>query len=207
MPHDILFRLGGCSQHQLIHVDMNGLRLWLGSGVLLLTHRRCRTVRIPTTRPSTPTRYKGQSRAPAFSHHHLKRHTSSIPQICTRKHSSADFSDYGIMIPRSARRGSLFFLLFVIIVVAVLLHRSRYLLGLLYEDGSRDAIDVSSMEVVGNGTLLIPKIIHQTYKTEDIPAHWREGQRVLKELHQDWEYMVRRSLSRLLPKILQRERS
>ncbi|CCE65503.1 hypothetical protein TPHA_0L01480 [Tetrapisispora phaffii CBS 4417] len=36
---------------------------------------------------------------------------------------------------------------------------------------------------------LIPKIIHQTYKTEDIPEHWKEGQSKCKYLHSDYKYM------------------
>ena len=34
----------------------------------------------------------------------------------------------------------------------------------------------------------IPKIIHQTYKTEDIPDHWRTSQESWKAMHPDWEY-------------------
>ncbi|CCF55556.1 hypothetical protein KAFR_0A01170 [Kazachstania africana CBS 2517] len=37
---------------------------------------------------------------------------------------------------------------------------------------------------------MIPKIIHQTYKTNDIPEHWKEGQRKCIELHSDYEYIL-----------------
>jgi hypothetical protein len=83
----------------------------------------------------------------------------------------------------------------VVVIVTVLLYRSRFLLGLLFENGSRDAIYPSSIlssisEIKQDQPQLIPKIIHQTYRREEIPEHWREGQKALKELHPDWEYMV-----------------
>lgn len=37
---------------------------------------------------------------------------------------------------------------------------------------------------------LIPKIIHQTYKTDAIPEEWKEGQRRCKELNPDYEYIL-----------------
>jgi hypothetical protein len=83
----------------------------------------------------------------------------------------------------------------VVVIVTILLYRSRFLFGLLFENGSRDAIYPSSIiastsETKQNQAQLIPKIIHQTYRTEDIPEHWKEGQKALKELHPDWQYMV-----------------
>jgi len=38
--------------------------------------------------------------------------------------------------------------------------------------------------------LLIPKIIHQTYKNEDLPEHWKNAQNAVKYYHPDYEYMV-----------------
>jgi hypothetical protein len=99
------------------------------------------------------------------------------------------------MIPRSARRGSFLFILLVVFVVVILLHRSRFLLGLLFKYGERDL--VFSNELLGpsntllwNETAVIPRIIHQTYKTEDSPEHWREGQQAVRKFHPNWEYMV-----------------
>ena len=37
---------------------------------------------------------------------------------------------------------------------------------------------------------LIPKIIHQTYKTEDIPEHWKEGRQKCLDLHPDYKYIL-----------------
>ncbi|KAE9367734.1 glycosyltransferase family 32 protein [Stipitochalara longipes BDJ] len=98
------------------------------------------------------------------------------------------------MIRRPASRGSLVFVLVVAFVVSILVHRSRFLFGLLLVDGRRDAVFPSELlsstsEREWNETAVIPKIIHQTYKTEDsIPEHWRVGQQAVKELHPNWEY-------------------
>jgi hypothetical protein len=89
----------------------------------------------------------------------------------------------------------LLFVLLVAFVVSILLHRSRFLFGLLFEDGKGDAVFPSelfspSSERQWNEAAAIPRIIHQMYRNEDIPMHWREGQQAVRELHPDWEYMV-----------------
>jgi hypothetical protein len=96
------------------------------------------------------------------------------------------------MLPRSARRGSLIFALFVILVVAILLHRSRLLFGLLFENGSRDTVYPTEylLDNINDTQLLIPKIIHQTFRDEDIPKHWIPAQQAVKDFHPDYEYMV-----------------
>jgi hypothetical protein len=97
------------------------------------------------------------------------------------------------MPPRALRRGALIFILFVVFVVAFLLHRSWFLIGLLFEDGGSDRISASDIPASdSNITLpqLIPKIIHQTYITEKVPDHWQASQQAVKDLHPDYEYMV-----------------
>jgi mannosyltransferase OCH1-like enzyme len=37
---------------------------------------------------------------------------------------------------------------------------------------------------------MIPKLIHQTAKTRDIPEKWREYQKRVQELHPDWTYRL-----------------
>jgi inositol phosphorylceramide mannosyltransferase catalytic subunit len=37
---------------------------------------------------------------------------------------------------------------------------------------------------------MIPKLIHQTAKTADIPEKWRAYQKRLRDLHPDWEYKL-----------------
>lgn len=93
------------------------------------------------------------------------------------------------------RRSVLVFLLVAVIVVTLLLHSVSTLLSLLIEDASRDAIHRSELPAP-NSTLLetrpqlIPKIIHQTYINESIPAHWIPAQKSCIELHPDYEYKL-----------------
>jgi hypothetical protein len=103
---------------------------------------------------------------------------------------------HGIMKRRAVSRGSLLFVFLAAFTVLVLAYRSRFLLGLIWEHGRRDAVFPSEVlsaanEREWNVTVVIPKIIHQTYKTEEIPEHWMAGQQAVKELHPDWEYMVK----------------
>ena len=84
------------------------------------------------------------------------------------------------------------FIIGVFLIVLILLHRSRYLIALLFEEGGRDSLFLS--EVPPENTtlpLLIPKIIHQTYKDENLPEHWEKAQYAVKYYHPDYEYMVR----------------
>lgn len=111
------------------------------------------------------------------------------------------------MIKRSTRRGSHFFIVLFFLIITILLHRSRYLIGLLFENGSTDTVypstPSSSSELEPNNTTttqMIPKIIHQTYSSEDLPAHWRDAQQAVKAFYPDYDYMVGlpRFLSRLV---------
>ena len=97
---------------------------------------------------------------------------------------------------RSPRRGSIIFVLSVALVVGVLLYRSRLLLGLLFEDGSQDAIYPAliltpNAQVNDSQVQLIPKIIHQTYVNTSLPEVWKKQQEQLLSLHKDYVYMVR----------------
>ena len=93
------------------------------------------------------------------------------------------------------RRSLLVFLLFTVVVLTLLLHSVSTLLSLLIEDASRDAIHRSELPAP-NSTLLetrpqlIPKIIHQTYINESIPAHWVPAQQSCINLHPDYEYIL-----------------
>lgn len=40
-----------------------------------------------------------------------------------------------------------------------------------------------------NCKLKIPRIVHQTYKSEDLPVAWANSPAMWKETHPDWEYM------------------
>lgn len=93
------------------------------------------------------------------------------------------------------RRPVLVFLLITIVLVTFLLHTVSTLLSLLIEDASADAIHRSELPAP-NSTLiegrpqLIPKIIHQTYINESIPARWQAAQKSCIDLHPDYEYMM-----------------
>lgn len=41
-----------------------------------------------------------------------------------------------------------------------------------------------------NNNLIIPKIIHQTYKDDNIPAHWQSGQEKCQALNPDYKYIL-----------------
>lgn len=97
------------------------------------------------------------------------------------------------MILRNPRRGAFMFIIFLTLTVLILLHRSRYLIGLLFENGGRDAVITSDLPENSTLPLLIPKIIHQTYKNTELPEHWKEAQNALKFYHPDYEYKVRLS--------------
>ncbi|KAL1954765.1 hypothetical protein VTO42DRAFT_713 [Malbranchea cinnamomea] len=93
------------------------------------------------------------------------------------------------------RRGLLIFLLANLIVIAFLVRSVFTLLSLLVEDASADAIrrvDLPSpnSSLIESRPALIPKIIHQTYKNESIPAIWKDAQQSCIDLHPDYEYKL-----------------
>jgi inositol phosphorylceramide mannosyltransferase catalytic subunit len=94
------------------------------------------------------------------------------------------------------RRSLLIFLLGAILLLTFLLHSVSTLVSLLFEDASLDAIPRSEIPSP-NSTLLdhlphlkIPKIIHQTYINESIPAHWVPAQQSCIDVHPDYEYIL-----------------
>lgn len=93
------------------------------------------------------------------------------------------------------RRPLLIFLLITTVILTFLLHEVSTLIALLIEDASADAIQKSELPAP-NSTLipsrpqLIPKIIHQTYINESIPARWQASQKSCIDLHQDYEYIL-----------------
>jgi inositol phosphorylceramide mannosyltransferase catalytic subunit len=97
--------------------------------------------------------------------------------------------------PLNMRRSLLLFLLFAVVVLTFLLHSVSTLLALLIEDASRDAIHRSELPapnstLIENRPQLIPKIIHQTYINESIPAHWVPAQQSCIDLHPHYEYKL-----------------
>lgn len=95
----------------------------------------------------------------------------------------------------SMRRGLLFFILVNALIITTLVRNVFTLLTLLVEDASADAIhlaDLSSHDAswIETRPQLIPKIIHQTYRNESIPAHWKEAHRSCVDWHPDYEYIL-----------------
>ncbi|SCV03182.1 LAME_0H08372g1_1 [Lachancea meyersii CBS 8951] len=80
-----------------------------------------------------------------------------------------------------------------IAIVVVLLYLTFDLLTLAIDDTFQDAlldVDLNPPKDAAPKPKLIPKIIHQTYKTADVPEHWREGQQRCIDLHPDYEYKL-----------------
>ncbi|EDO15350.1 hypothetical protein Kpol_457p1 [Vanderwaltozyma polyspora DSM 70294] len=98
-----------------------------------------------------------------------------------------------------------YLLLANISVLTIVLYTTFDLLTLAVDDTFKDAFtdhelnpehyntntDTSNVNSTAlNKPQLIPKIIHQTYKTEEIPEHWKEGQQRCIDLHPDYEYIL-----------------
>lgn len=78
-------------------------------------------------------------------------------------------------------------------IVVVLLYLTFDLLTLAIDDTFQDAllsVDLNPPEDAPPKQMLIPKIIHQTYKTEEIPEHWKDGQQRCIDLHPDYKYIL-----------------
>jgi len=95
------------------------------------------------------------------------------------------------------RRAHLVFLVAVVLLLTFAIRSVFTLLTLLVEDASADAIPGAELEPLPrtNSTpptrpLLIPKILHQTYVNETIPARWRPAQRSCVDLHPDYQYIL-----------------
>ncbi|WLF79836.1 CSG1/SUR1-like protein [Lodderomyces elongisporus] len=80
-------------------------------------------------------------------------------------------------------------------LVIYLIYLSFDLITLLHDDTYSDAlIDFELNPSKNSGQLnkpaLIPKIIHQTYKSENIPDIWKAGQQACIDLHEDYQYIL-----------------
>ncbi|KIW09136.1 uncharacterized protein PV09_00073 [Verruconis gallopava] len=92
------------------------------------------------------------------------------------------------------RRSVWLFVIVNLLFVAFLVNSVWTLLSLLVVDGAEDRI--SRAELPGPNSdvkarqRVIPKIIHQTYINESIPAHWKVAQQSCLDLHEDYEYKL-----------------
>lgn len=77
------------------------------------------------------------------------------------------------------RRVVIILLLVVFAPLLYVLYIASSLIALLFEDGLRDSVTLAAIEAHGNSSSAlhpIPKIIHQTWKNENIPEHWQIAQ-------------------------------
>lgn len=99
------------------------------------------------------------------------------------------------------RRATVGFLFTLTCLLVFSLHGFSPLIGLLFEDGFRNAITTEeilawSATASANPTAtptptLIPKILHQTYTNDSIPERWVAAQQSCITLHQaGWEYRL-----------------
>lgn len=105
------------------------------------------------------------------------------------------------------RKGLRLFLIVNLLFVGFLVHSVFTLLRVLVEDGREDAISRAEIPAPSSGLIdeqpqLIPKIIHQTYVNESIPAHWKGPQQSCIDMHEDYEYKVRALLRTQLNYVL-----
>lgn len=93
------------------------------------------------------------------------------------------------------RKNIIGFAIVTLVLLAFAVHNVWVLITLLFVDGHEDAILRAELPAPGSHAIsqqpqLIPKIIHQTYINESLPAHWIEPQKSCLDLHPDYEYIV-----------------
>ncbi|GMM56463.1 hypothetical protein DAKH74_030790 [Maudiozyma humilis] len=86
-----------------------------------------------------------------------------------------------------------------ILVVALIVYSSLGIWLVIFDDSSQENLQnhelnpsiAHSLGVdIAAGEPKIPKIIHQVYRTENIPERWKENQESCTRLHPDYEYML-----------------
>lgn len=78
-------------------------------------------------------------------------------------------------------------------LILFLTYLSLDLLSLLFDSPGTDAFlefEINPPHDNPEKTLVIPKRIHQTYKTNEIPEKWQAGQQACIDLHPDYEYIL-----------------
>ncbi|KAK6362009.1 hypothetical protein TWF730_005713 [Orbilia blumenaviensis] len=93
------------------------------------------------------------------------------------------------------RRAFIYFLVVVAVALGYGVYSTSTLISLLFEDVSHDLIpkaeiDIDAPEQFSKRPPLVPKIIHQTYKTADIPDKWKAPQKECLDLHPEYEYKL-----------------
>jgi len=77
------------------------------------------------------------------------------------------------------RRTTVVILLIICLPIVYVLYEASSLIALIFEDGLADSVTLDMIEAMGNRSEVqhpIPKIIHQTWKNENIPEQWQIAQ-------------------------------
>lgn len=80
-----------------------------------------------------------------------------------------------------------------LLVILFLVWYTFDLITLLHDDSFKDAlldVELNPSDGVLDKPAIIPKIIHQTYKTNQIPEIWKPGQQACVDLHPDYQYIL-----------------
>lgn len=85
-------------------------------------------------------------------------------------------------------------LLYLHLILAIyLIYQLFDLITLLYDDSHQFALlsnELNNPNYLKSQPQLIPKIIHQTYKTTNIPEIWKDGQESCQNLNPDYQYIL-----------------
>ncbi|KAG0671127.1 hypothetical protein C6P40_003113 [Pichia californica] len=78
-------------------------------------------------------------------------------------------------------------------IALILIYQLFDLITLLYDDSHQFALlsnELNNSNYLQSQPQLIPKIIHQTYKTSNIPEIWKDGQKNCQDLNKDYQYIL-----------------
>lgn len=78
-------------------------------------------------------------------------------------------------------------------LILVMVYETFDLITLLHDDSFPDAlldIELNPVDDTLHRPMIIPKIIHQTYKSEKVPDIWEPGQQKCVDLHPDYQYIL-----------------
>lgn len=77
-----------------------------------------------------------------------------------------------------------------LMIITFILYYTFDLLTLIIDDTTKDSIKPTDLLNLHPNNTKIPKIIHQTYKTNDIPVDWRQSQSNCQIWNPDYEYIL-----------------
>jgi mannosyltransferase OCH1-like enzyme len=78
-------------------------------------------------------------------------------------------------------------------LILFLVYETFDLITLLHDDTFSDAlldVELNPADDTLHRPMIIPKIIHQTYKSDKVPDIWKPGQKKCVDLHPDYQYIL-----------------